>query len=207
MQKIRNKVRQIWLDHRGKSQDALIKKLNPVIRGQAHYFRIGVSSRSFQKLDYWMHLRQKRYVKRTHPHKPDKWRQAKYWGQLNFDRPGDNWVFGNKQTGAYLLKFGWFPIERHILVKGKSSPDDPHLQDYWQQRNKAKAKTELIPSRQKVAKRQGYVCPICGEALLNGEELQLHHKQPRTQGGGDNYGNLELLHLYCHQQIHSGNSQ
>jgi hypothetical protein len=49
-------------------------------------------------------------------------------------------VFGNKQTGRHLLKFSWFNIERHILVKGKSSPDDPSLKEYWKQRNLAKAK-------------------------------------------------------------------
>ncbi|MEL6165918.1 MAG: HNH endonuclease signature motif containing protein, partial [Cyanobacteria bacterium J06628_3] len=49
-----------------------------------------------------------------------------------------------------------------------------------------------------------FVCPVCGESLLNDEELHLHHKKPKSQGGRDNYGNLQLVHLYCHQQIHSG---
>lgn len=144
------------------------------------------------------------YAKRTHRNKSDSWRQAKYWGNLNLDRPFDRWVFGNKQTGAYMLKFAWFKIERHILVKGKSSPDDPKLRDYWIKRQEAKTKSELIKSRQKIAQRQQYVCPVCGESLLNDEELHLHHKKPKSQGGGDNYGNLQLVHLYCHQQIHSG---
>ncbi len=151
-----------------------------------------------------MYQRAKRFAKRTHPNKSDHWRVDKYWGRFNFDRPIDRWVFGSQQTGADLLKFRWFPIKRHILVKGYASPDDPSLRDYWRQREQAKAKTELIPSRQKIAKRQDYVCPVCGDALLNGEALQLHHKQPKAQGGDDSYGNLQLLHLYCHQQIHSG---
>ncbi|WP_370684483.1 HNH endonuclease [Nostoc sp. KVJ20] len=88
--------------------------------------------------------------------------------------------------------------------QGKSSPDDPKLRDYWIKRQEAKTKSELIKSRQKIAQRQQYVCPVCGESLLNDEELHLHHKKPKSQGGGDNYGNLQLVHLYCHQQIHSG---
>ena len=51
---------------------------------------------------------------------------GKYWGRLNLDRL-DNWTFGDKQTGRYLLKFSWFPIERHVMVSGTASPDDPHL--------------------------------------------------------------------------------
>ncbi|MEM9905109.1 MAG: HNH endonuclease signature motif containing protein [Cyanobacteria bacterium P01_D01_bin.44] len=148
--------------------------------------------------------RAQRWVKRTHPNKSDHWRVGKYWGRLNFDRPLDRWVFGSKPTRAYLLKYRWFPIQRHTLVKGYASPDDPNLRDYWRQRAQAKAKTKLIPSRQKIAQKQGYVCPVCGETLLNEEVLQLHHKQPKAEGGNDSYGNLQLLHLYCHHQVHSG---
>ncbi|AFZ27573.1 Retron-type reverse transcriptase [Cylindrospermum stagnale PCC 7417] len=201
---IRSKLRSEWLNCKGQPVDAVIKKLNPIIRGQANYFRIAVSSKIFNSLDHWLYEKQKMYAKRTHRNKSDSWRKAKYWGNLNLDRPFDRWVFGNKQTGAYMLKFAWFKIERHILIKGKSSPDDPKLRDYWIKRQEAKTKSELIKSRQKIAQRQQYVCPVCGESLLNDEELHLHHKKPKSQGGGDNYGNLQLVHLYCHQQIHSG---
>jgi RNA-directed DNA polymerase len=203
VQNIRSKLRTEWRNCKGKPIDAVIKKLNPIIRGEANYFRIGVSSELFNSLDHWLYEKQKRYVKHTHRNKSDKWRKAKYWGRLNLDRPNDNWVFGNKKTGAYMLKYVWFKIERHVLIQGKSSPDDPKLKDYWRKREEVKAKSELIKSRQKIAYRQKYVCPICGESLLNGEELHLHHKKPKSQGGGDNYGNLQLVHLYCHQQIHA----
>jgi rubrerythrin len=36
----------------------------------------------------------------------------------------------------------------------------------WIKRQAAKTKSELIKSRQKIAQRQQYVCPICGESLL-----------------------------------------
>jgi 5-methylcytosine-specific restriction endonuclease McrA len=41
------------------------------------------------------------------------------------------------------------------------------------------------------------------ESLFNDEEIQLHHKKPGKEGGEDSYSNLQLLHLYCHQQVHS----
>ena len=53
-----------------------------------------------------------------------------------------------------------------------------------------------------MARKQGGTCPVCGEPLSNGEELAVHHKKPISEGGTDNYSNLQLLHLYCHQQIH-----
>ena len=38
-------------------------------------------------------------------------------------------VFGDRQSGAFLLKFSWTKIVRHVLVKGWASPDDPALTD------------------------------------------------------------------------------
>ncbi len=138
-----------------------------------------------------------------HPNKSDKWRRKRYWGILNLDRE-DNWVFGDKSTGTHLIKFKWNNIERHILVKGKSSPDDPSLKEYWEEREKAKAKNH-IPSYQKIADRQKYKCPLCGDPLFNGEDIQKHHKIPRNQGGKDTYSNLILVHYVCHKQFHSNN--
>ncbi|MFC1718621.1 HNH endonuclease signature motif containing protein [Candidatus Poribacteria bacterium] len=33
--------------------------------------------------------------------------------------------------------------------------------------------------------------------------VHTHHKKPVKEGGKNSYDNLQLLHLYCHQQIHS----
>ena len=111
-------------------------------------------------------------------------------------------MFGDKQTGGYLLKFSWFPIERHTLVKGTASPDDPKLKDYWKERQAAKAR-ELTISKQKLAKRQMGRCPECGESLFNDEEVQVHHLLAQSKGGNDAYSNLVLVHLLCHQHIHA----
>ncbi|HSF76203.1 MAG TPA: group II intron reverse transcriptase/maturase [Microcoleus sp.] len=199
--KIRNKLRKEWLSLRGSNVLAIIKRLNPIIRGWANYFRSGVSCEIFHSLDRWMFHRAVRYVKHTHPKKPRYWRQSRYWGRLNLER-SDRWVFGDKTTGMHLLKFSWFRIERHILVKGRSSPDDPNLKSYWQDREKAKSKS-LTPSKQKIAQNQGCICPKCGESLFNGEELHVHHIEPKQQGGSNSYKNLRFLHFYCHQQIHA----
>lgn len=120
---------------------------------------------------------------------------------MNVERE-DVWVFGDKHTGIHLTKFSWHKIERHTLVKGKSSTDDPGLREYWKEREKAKAK-ELLPTTQKIAKKQGFLCSVCGESLFNGEEIHKHHIVPQHQGGKDTYSNLRLVHLFCHQQIHS----
>lgn len=191
-------LRDQWLALRGHSIEAVLWKLNPIIRGWANYNRRVVSSRTFNKLDAWMYHRARRYAKHTHPKKSWEWRRKRYWGRWNKER-ADDWVFGDKHSGRYLLKFSWFKIERHILVRGTSSPDDPNLRDYWWERQKVNAK-HLSVEDLDMANDQGWVCRFCGMNLINGEELHRHHTVPRAMNGSNARSNRELVHLYCHQQ-------
>jgi RNA-directed DNA polymerase len=201
VQDMQKKLKDQWDKAQGTNVQAVLAKLNPIIRGWANYFRTAVAKEIFSKLDSWMFYKADRYARRMHPNKSSDWRHRKYWGRLQLDRL-DPWVFGDKQTGGHLLKFSWFPIERHILVKGTASPDDPRLADYWAKRQAAKAR-DLTLSQQKLAKRQQGRCRQCGESLFNDEDLQVHHLLARSQGGKDSYSNLILVHLLCHQQIHA----
>jgi RNA-directed DNA polymerase len=198
---IREKMQVAWLQGRGTEAGALIKKLNPIIRGWVNYFRIGVAKKIFQKLDNWMFLRERRYASHTHPHKSWHWKKERYWGRFNLARKAI-WMFGDKHTGKYLLRFAWFDIRRHILVRGTHSTDDPCLRSYWQERNKTQVK-DLPSIEQRIARKQSFICEECRETLFNGEELHVHHVKHKEDGGGDTIHNLKLIHLYCHQQIHS----
>jgi RNA-directed DNA polymerase len=201
IQDVQKKLKDLWKKVQGTNVQVVLGKLNPVIRGWANYFRTAVAKEIFSGLDRWMFYKADRHTRRMHPKKSTDWRHRKYWGRFHLDRT-DPWVFGDKQTGAYLLKFSWFPIERHTLVKGTSSPDDPRLKDYWMKRQAAKAR-DLTFSKQKLAKRQKGRCLECGESLFNDEELQVHHLLARSQGGKNTYSNLVLVHLLCHQHIHA----
>jgi RNA-directed DNA polymerase len=90
-----------WLALRGHSVEAVLWKLNPIIRGWANYNRRVVSSRTFNKLDAWMYHRARRYAKHTHPKKSWEWRRNRYWGRWNKERE-DDWVFGDKHSGKYF---------------------------------------------------------------------------------------------------------
>lgn len=131
----RAKARSIWRVCRGLSVAALLSALNPLIRGWTGYYRAVVSKAIFSKLDSWMFRRAIRYVSHRHPTKPWKWRRNRYWGPLKSGSES-RWVFGDKLTGAYLLQLSWVPIVRHVLVQGRSSPDDPSLRTYWAARTR-----------------------------------------------------------------------
>src|SRR6266550_3466295 len=201
VQDVQRKLKDQWDKAQGTNVPSVLAKLNPIIRGWANYFRTAVAKEIFSSLDSWMYYKADRYTRWMHPKKSTDWRHRKYWGRFHLERL-DPWVFGDKQTGGHLLKFSWFPIERHVLVKGRASPDDPSLKDYWTKRQAAQAK-DLTFSKQKLAKRQHGRCPECGDSLFNEEELQVHHLLARSQGGKNSYSNLALVHLLCHQHIHA----
>jgi RNA-directed DNA polymerase len=198
--KLRSRLRTEWRRCVGLGVAATIARIRPIIIGWANYYRSGVSSKTFQRLDSWMWTRIIQWMKRAHPNKRWGWRYKRYIGQFHPSRK-DRWVFGDKQTGHYLPKFAWTRIERHVKVKGTSSPDDVRLKLYWWKRG---IKILDLPSPMlKLAKAQGDRCPVCGESLTNGEEIHRHHVVPRSKGGTDEASNIQLVHLYCHQQAHS----
>src|ERR1019366_9342429 len=51
------------------------------------------------------------------PSKAGSWIVSRYFGAFNRSRR-DRWVFGDRDSGAYLAKFAWTKIVRHHLVKG-----------------------------------------------------------------------------------------
>jgi RNA-directed DNA polymerase len=144
---------------------------------------------------------------RRHPNKGKDWVAKKYFHL----RPEDGWRFrafshdskGNKQI-VTLLSLSSITIERHIKVKGKSSPDDPTLEQYWQQRQTQYGKTYWVKGSKlyKIAQNQQWKCPVCGDQLFNGEALNTHHRIPIKLGGTDSIENLIHLHDDCHRQIH-----
>jgi len=199
VKRLKTRLKGEWRLMRGQNIQAVLKRFNPVIRGWANYYRPVVSAEIFAKLDNWMFDKQVRWVQHTHPKKPWYWLKKRYWGRLR-QTSRSSWVFGDAiGSGAPLLRFSWTPIERHVMVKGRNSPDDPELDWYWEQRN-ARRHTQLSARRQHLAKRQNGVCPICKESVHNGEVLYVHRNVSKHLGGADDLDYMQLIHLYCHQQ-------
>src|SRR6478672_4680608 len=67
---------------------------------------------------------------------------------------------GNKlKNDAYLVKFSWTDIVRHVMVTGAASPDDPALADYWAERRR-KVKPPLDNYTLHLLARQDARCPL-----------------------------------------------
>ena len=189
----------VFQEMRGQSTRALITRLNPIIRGQANYLKTQVASKTFTALDHWLWQKCWKWARATHPTKSAKWRQEKYWGTSQKHPESRNkWVFQDKLSGLELERFSWFKITRHVMVKGRSSPDDPELRGYWETRRLKLSDTQYVWKT--LMRSQKGKCPICGDTLLNEERIEMDHIIPRSQGGTNEVDNLQLLHYYCHQQ-------
>ena len=83
---------------RGANAEAVIARLNPIITGWAAYYRIGVSKRAFNALDAHVWRLVYKWAGLTHPNKPRRWVNSRYFGMFNPARR-DKWVFGSRDSG------------------------------------------------------------------------------------------------------------
>jgi RNA-directed DNA polymerase len=153
---------------RGSNAAAVIARLNPIIKGWAAYYRGVVSSKVFHTLDYQMWKLTYKWATWQHNNKPKRWIVEHYFGKRNKFR-NDRWVFGDPGRDAYLVKFSWTDIVRHVMVTGAASPDDPALADYWAERRR-KVKPPLDNYTLRLLARQDARCPLCGDHLLTADQ-------------------------------------
>ena len=188
-------------------QEALITKLNPILRGFANYYQGVVSKETFSYITHRVTIYLWKWCRRRHPNKGKRWIYDKYFRTIN----GVKWQFSCeiKSRRGNNIPFTLFdlakhPIIRHIKVRGMASPFDAELKDYWEDRSKKLGKTKWAKGSKyyQVAITQNWKCPICGNALLNGEEIETHHIVPVKDGGSDDTENLIHLHSACHKQVH-----
>ena len=206
---------------RGANAHAVVTRLNPIIRGWSAYYRSVVSKRTFVQLDTHMWKLALSWAKRRHPNKSGRWVVDRYFGAFHPTRR-DRWIFGDRDSGAYLTKFAWTKIVRHQAVKGRASPDDPALTDYWTQRRRRR-KPPLDQSRLRLLQAQRGRCPLCRGLLLHADHepqtpdewetwVKVTRKAIRKhavtvnagKGTSDGLDALRLIHTHCKPRLLSG---
>lgn len=180
--------------HKAAPQEALISRLNPIIKGWANYYASVVSKEVYSKLDTLMYQKLKAWAKYRHPRKGRFWISKRYWISIG----GRNWVFACKKVGkttCRLMDHADTPIVRHVKIKGESSPYDGNL-IYWSSRM---GNHPEMPQRvSKLLKKQKGKCTHCDLYFREEDVLEVDHKIPTEQGGKDSYENWQLLHRHCH---------
>ena len=103
---------------RGERRRRCSSRLNPIIRGWAAYYRTVVSSKAFATLDTTCGGSPTSGPSTGHPKKPRNWIVNRYFGAFNKSRQ-DRWVFGDRDSGAYLDQVRLDKDRPTPMVKGR----------------------------------------------------------------------------------------
>jgi RNA-directed DNA polymerase len=135
VQRLWDKIKEMMQAALGLSQEVLLRKLNPVLRGWANYFRNGAAKRTFSKTDYYVGQKLWHWAARRHPTKSSRWRSKRY-----FSASGKQGVFSVKvlkQGQSRVLsiyRLASTAIERHIKIRGEANPYDSRYTEYFAKR-------------------------------------------------------------------------
>nr|AAQ91581.1 reverse transcriptase/HNH endonuclease [Chlamydomonas sp. CCMP1619]AFU83032.1 RT-Mat-Endo [Chlamydomonas raudensis] len=178
---------------KGLGQLALIKVLNPVIRGWSNYFGAFESNTTgvLTKMDYLMYLKLRKWASRKTGSANT---STRYWVPTGKSK----WNFGVK-NGPMLVKHYDFstPSSKILRLKGEESPYSPN-REYWL--NQQRVRPGLSSRKVFLLKKQKGRCNWCG-CLFRWDDIEeVDHIIPRHAGGLDKPGNLQLLHRHCHHR-------
>lgn len=176
-----------------------------------------MSSEAFDALDDYLWKLTYKWATWSHQNKPKRWVIDRYFGQFNPARR-TRWVFGDRETGAYLTKFAWTSIVRHQMVPGTSSPDDPARASYWATRRHKGPPLPIGRPDLRLLQAQRGRCPLCGDFLLHADHrpqspheweqwlkvtrkaLARHHLAADREPSTLDVLKPRLVHAYCQRR-------
>ena len=185
-----DKIGQIIDKHHNAPQEAMINRLNPVIKGWCNYYASVVSKETFSKCDHLIYQKLFAWAKHRCTNTNAHDTVSNYWRTVG----GDNWTFATS-GGLALVKHAHTPIVRHIKVQGARSPLDGDLV-YWGKR--MSSHPELPIRVATLLKEQSGMCKLCELSFKYGDLWEVDHVIPTSRRGKDEYSNLQLLHRHCH---------
>ena len=170
----------------------LSRQRNPIMRGWANYYRIGVSYAVYERLDplTWSTLRH--WARWRHPRQSTAWAIRRYW-----HRVGTRLPFATSATdpeAAHLLAHSEGPMTRQVQVQGHRRPYD----GAWVDGSTRQGRHPKVGARRARWLKQPHGrCRRCGLFCQQDDRMAVdhrhgHHRDARSV-------NLQALHGHCHE--------
>lgn len=201
IKKLKTKLKDIFTRYKKVSAYVLISELNPILRGWANYYKVGIAKRVFTKVNAYLFNKLIRWVKKKHPKIG-----IRTCRRLYFKKKGNrDWIFTGftpENKPVEIFDITGVAIKRHVKVKELN----PYLSENYEYFNKRKKRAIYANIKfnsyilRVLDKTQG-LCKVCNEAIETQEEFEVHHILPKKQGGKDSIKNLLVLHKTCHHQV------
>ena len=169
-------MRTIVRENKTATQDLLIRKLNPVIRGWVNYHRYVVSADIFGLVDHRIFECLWRWACRRHKRKGRKWIANKYWHHID----NRTWTFATEPA-----------------FRGKDF--DEKWTGYYEERdgermlNSTKGREKLV----KIWNNQKRCCPVCGERIKSETGFKTHFNNENNRKWP-----AIMVHPWCHRNLH-----
>lgn len=185
-------IRQELRTLRGAPQEAVIRHLNPIVKGWCRYYVPSVARKVFEYCSHQMHQKLWRWAKFRHPHTGERWIRRKYFR----NHGNDEWRFMT-HAGQFLLRHKDHAIKRHVKVLGTKSPYDGDWV-YWTTR--LGRTPGISPRVAELMKLQQGRCAHCGLFFRPEDLPEVHHRDGNHANNART--NRALLHRHCHDDTH-----
>ena len=203
MQAFLTKIREVIKDNPSITQERLILRLNPIIRGWVEYHKYTVSSEAFRKVDHEIWLALWKWINRRHPKKGKQWMVNKYFHKVGnrfwtFCVPREGRIMDNGEpVYTRLISASDTEIRRFKKIKGEANPFDAEWQEYFEQREFDKMRTSLKGRKilTKIFRIQKGLCPVCGNRITTETDFKVYSEMVEKR-------NFRwMVHPWCHNEI------
>ncbi|CAM9149670.1 unnamed protein product [Ectocarpus fasciculatus] len=171
---------------------ALIKDLNPVLRGWANYYRGSYhSQQSFQSIGHYVYQLFWKWAQKKHPSRNKQWIYDRYIVRTE----KRSWRIGVDKN---LLLYD-ITQAKQIRVSNLKNDINPYTDDdYFVNRVILRDADKF---RKAIYKLNKFRCFVCRGSLYGDEPIHLHHLIARKDGGEYTLKNIVPVHAICHDSI------
>ena len=209
--KATEKLRNVVNEMRSVPTADTANRFNATVLGLHNYYRCAtLVNLDFSKIGYQIYkslICKTKRVRNSHGIKSKAY--LKFYGSYNFTPfyIGETALFPvsairTKPAMAFTQTWCNYTPEGRNALHDTLKCIDPIIMEYIMRHPIRKESTELNDNRISLYVGQEGQCAITGQPLNIGQ-MVVHHKKPKQQGGGDEYGNLVFVTADVHKLIHA----